>query len=80
LGGLHESGQAGLFDEIDKGFLVPVNIPTYASKDAAVSHLQAQVESIFRRLDAIVPEAEPPAPELDIAASEDGDIQQPEAP
>jgi hypothetical protein len=76
LGGLHEPGQAGLFDETDKGFLVPIHIPTYASRDAAVSHLKEQVEIIFRRLDAIVPEAEPPAPEVDIAANENSDSPQ----
>jgi hypothetical protein len=80
LGGLHEPGQAGLFDETDKGFHVPIHIPAYAGRDAVVANLKDQVEGIFRRLDAVVPKSEPPAPELDIAASEDSDPTQEETP
>lgn len=76
LSGLHEPGQVGLFDEADKGFLIPIHVPKYASEGAVVTDLQSQVGGIFGRLDAIIPLAEPPVPEVDIAAGEEEDGQE----
>ncbi|WP_238018142.1 hypothetical protein KZZ52_35570 [Dactylosporangium sp. AC04546] len=53
LGGLNETGRAGLFEE--EGFLTPLIIPPNVSESAAVAQLCAQLEDFVMRLGAASP-------------------------
>jgi hypothetical protein len=61
LGGLHEPGQAGLFE--DQGFLSPLTVPAYASEADVTASLRGQLEDFLARLDAVVPPDESPVPD-----------------
>jgi hypothetical protein len=68
LSGLHEVGQAGMFEDGAESFLIPLTIPEFAGKDAVVDSLRSQLESVISRLDSVVPSGEhvaPDEPEID---------------
>jgi hypothetical protein len=63
LSGLHEVGQAGMFEDGAESFLVPLTIPEFAGENAVVDSLRSQLESVIRRLDSVVPEGEHVTPD-----------------
>ena len=68
LRGLHEVGQAGMFEDGAESFLIPLTIPEFAGKDEVVDSLRSQLESVISRLDGVVPAGEhvaPDEPEID---------------
>ncbi|MGO9782067.1 MAG: hypothetical protein ACLPKE_30945 [Streptosporangiaceae bacterium] len=72
LSGLHEVGQAGMFEDGADSFLVPLTIPEFAGQDEVVDNLRSQLESVISRLDSVVPAGEQVAPdEPDIGNTDD---------
>ena len=72
LSGLHELGQAGMFEDGTDAFLVPLTIPEFASEDQVVDSLRSQLESVISRLDSVIPAGEHVAPdEPDISNTDD---------
>ena len=63
LSGLHEVGQAGMFEDGADSFLVPLTIPEFAGEDEVVDSLRFQLESVISRLDSVVPAGEHVAPD-----------------
>jgi hypothetical protein len=72
LSGLHEVGQAGMFEDGAKSFLIPLTIPEFAGEDEVVDSLRSQLESVISRLDSVVPEGEHVTPDQpDIGNTDD---------
>jgi hypothetical protein len=72
LSGLHEVGQAGLFEDDAESFLIPLTIPEFAGEDEVVDSLRSQLESVISRLDSVVPEGEHVTPDQpDIGNTDD---------
>jgi hypothetical protein len=68
LSGLHEVGQAGMFEDGAESFLIPLTIPEFAGQGEVVDSLRSQLESVISRLDGVVPAGEhvaPDEPEID---------------
>ncbi|HEY6792089.1 MAG TPA: hypothetical protein VI365_32730 [Trebonia sp.] len=81
LSGLHETGQAGLFEHGSDSFWIPLTIPQFAGEDEVVDSLRSQLESVISRLDSVIPEGAPPvAPdedEIEDAGADPAEAQQP---
>ena len=72
LSGLHEVGQAGMFEDGAESFLIPLTIPEFAGEDEVVDSLRSQLESLISRLDSVVPEGEHVTPDQpDIGNTDD---------
>ncbi|MET1075011.1 MAG: hypothetical protein ABWY11_20355 [Umezawaea sp.] len=63
LRGLREDGQSGVFEQNDTSFMIPVTIPHFVGRDEVAAALKEQVEDVFARLDAVIPETEHPVPD-----------------
>ena len=73
LSGLHEVGQAGMFEDGADSFLVPLTIPEFAGEDEVVDSLRFQLESVISRLDSVVPAGEHVAPDEPDIGNTDND-------
>jgi hypothetical protein len=72
LSGLHEMGQAGVFEDGAESFLIPLTIPEFAGQDEVVGSLRSQLESVISMLDSVVPEGEHVTPDQpDISDTDD---------
>jgi hypothetical protein len=72
LSGLHEAGQAGMFEDGVEKFLIPLTIPEFAGKDEVVGSLRSQLETVITRFDSVVPAGEHVTPDQpDVAGTED---------
>ncbi len=73
LSGLHETGQAGLFEHGTDSFAIPLTIPPFAGEDEVVDSLRSQLESVISRLDSVIPAGEQVAsdePEIEAAGDD----------
>jgi hypothetical protein len=72
LSGLHEVGQAGMFEDGAESFMIPLSIPEFAGQDEVIDKLRSQLESVISRLDSVVPEGEHVTPDQpDIGNTDD---------
>jgi hypothetical protein len=68
LSGLHETGQAGLFEHGADSFVIPLIIPQFAGEDEVVDSLRSQLENVISRLDSVIPagvQVVPDEPEIE---------------
>jgi hypothetical protein len=79
LSGLHEVGQAGMFEDGVDSFLVPLTIPEFAGEQEVVDSLRSQLENVISRLDSVVPAGEQLAPDEPDIGNADQDLGEPEA-
>jgi len=73
LSGLHEVGQAGMFEDNADSFLVPLTIPESAGEDEVAGSLRSQLEGVISRLDSAVPPGEHVTPDEPDIGSTDND-------
>lgn len=74
LSGLHEVGQAGMFEDGADKFLVPLTITEFAGEDEVVDNLRTQLENVISRLDSVVPAGEHVAPDEPDVGNTDNDL------
>jgi hypothetical protein len=77
LSGLHEVGQAGMFEDGAESFLIPLTIPEYAGEHEVVDSLRSQLENVISRLDVVIPAGEDVAPDEPDLANTDEDLGDP---
>jgi hypothetical protein len=78
LSGLHEVGQAGMFEDGAESFLIPLTILEFAGENEVVDSLRSQVESVICRLDSVVPAGEhvtPDQPDIGNNADDPGETE-----
>jgi hypothetical protein len=63
LSGLHDVGQAGMFEDGPDSLLVPLVIPEFAGENEVIDSIRSQLENVISRLDSVVPAGEHPAPD-----------------
>ena len=78
LSGLHDVGQAGMFEDYADAFLIPLSIPEFAGESGVVDSLRSQLESVISRLDSVVPEGEHVTPDQPDIGDNTDDTGEPE--